>query len=302
MHRFLALILAMVLCFSVCACGGQHSDDNPSLQGENNSTSAPSFDDTFPTLDPVLPTEGSNNNSQDNKVLPVIGATKLMSMRQRDDRPLTIELHADYTCTIGDKTYTWTQSYDNYDRPLVSVTDGTEELYRMNFGDMSGNVDVYQGDNYFIYLDLSVYERIELTAENWDTYFEVVKTFDIFKNAFGDFDLAEYEIWYCLKEPYYERLYNKDGSPAYYQDSVAVEVEISEQHVNYAIDVQNGTYTVEPYGSVDLNKKVCTSSQGQDYFHLFIDDALFYNETGNWPYPVEFSLLRATGYLWLKQQ
>ena len=301
MKKTIALLLTLVLCLSLCACGNGETNYSESTLGDIPHPDAdplvPSMGDTGPT---VFSTEPDTKPSE-GKELQDIGETKLMSMRERDDRPLIIELHEDKTCTIDGKTYTWTQENDSYDMPLVFIMDGAEQLYRMEFGNGSGKVDVYRGDDYFIYLDLEVYERVELTVENWDTYFEIKDTFQIIKDAFGDFKHADLRISYNLRDSYFDRIYNKGGSGLYSQDNVAVEVQIAYQYARYTIDMQNENYTVEPDGSIELQKKVCDSRQESNYFSVYVDWVSVNEEKGTFSYPVEITPQRVNGYLWLKK-
>ena len=99
----------------------------------------------------------------------------------------------------------------------------------------------------------------------------------------------------------FDRIYNKGGSGLYSQDNVAVEVQIAYQYARYTIDMQNENYTVEPDGSIELQKKVCDSRQERDYFSVYVDWVSVYEEEGTCSYPVEITPQRVNGYLWLKK-
>ena len=305
MKNVLSLILALVICLSLCACSeGKPGDSEPTL-GETLASdgefTSPPVDETDPFID--SPSE-PGIDSTEGIDLPVIGETKLMSMRERDDRPRVIELHENKSCTVDDKTYHWEVKIDSqyilgY---YVAIIEGDAELYRVGFSNEPGITWVTAGENEYIYLDLSVYEKVELTVENWDTYFEMKDTFSVNKNAFGDFTSAERKIFYYLRESYFDQLYNKGGMPWDDQDDIAVEVQIAEQMANITVDVQNETHSVEPYGSIELRESVCTSSQESDYFRVHVVSPYLGAEESNHAYPVEITLLRVKGYLWLKMK
>lgn len=307
MKKIFSLLLAISLCLPLCACGEGSVNDNESkpnqaLSPPDKFTESP-MDITGSLIDfPLEPDSGSTESNE----LPVIGETKLMSMRERDDRPKTIELHENNTCTVDKKTYQWKVKSDNqlvvgY---YVAILEGDTELYRVEFAEEPGVTLVKAGENEYIYLDLSVYEKVELTVENWDTYFEYKEEFSCYNNAFGEFNNAEIDYRYDLKEEYFARLYNNDGSqPWYNQDKVTIEYQYTYNWVAYGIDVQQGTYTIEEITRSEVKTYITESYQEtEDYFRLYVGSANFFEESGNASYQTNVSILRIKGHLWLKKQ
>lgn len=296
LKKVMALMLAFVIVLSLCACGAEKpNDQKPETEGSLSFTEMPPI-----ATNPTSPTEGIE--TEENK-LPVIGEIKLQSMRERDDRPATIALHENNTCEVGDKSYRWETKADsqyvlNY---YVAILEGDTERYRLSFASEPGIAWLTAGEDEFIYLDLSVYEKVELTVENWDTYFEMKEDFQISKNAFDEFTSAEQTFFYYLRESFFERLYNKEGNPLYNQDQVAAEVQIAEQRAKITVNVQDETRTVEPYGSTVQRESVCNSYQEREYFRIHIDSPHFGEKEWECDYPVAFALLRVKGHLWLKK-
>lgn len=308
MKKAISLILVLVLCLSLTACGeGNLNDNEPTLDqtlSPPDKFTEPSMDVTDPFIDsPSEPSSGSTESDD----LPVIGETKLMSMRERDDRPRTIELHENNTCTVDEKTYQWKVEPDSQliEGYYVAILEGNTELYRVEFAEEPGITLVKAGENEYIYLDLSVYEKVELTVENWDTYFEYKEEFFCYNNAFGEFNNAEIDYRYDLKEEYFARLYNNNGSqPWYNQDEVTIEYQYAYNWVNYGIDVQQKTYTIEEITKSEVKTYITESYQGtEDYFRLYVGSVNFFQESGNASgYQTNVSILRVKGHLWLKKQ
>ena len=307
MKKVLSLILAFLLCLSLCACGEGNINDNEPTLGQTLSPpdefTEPPVDVTDPFVD--APSEPSNGSTESDK-LPVIGETKLMSMRERDDRPRIIEIHENNTCTVDEKAYQWKVKPDSQliVGDYVAILEGDTELYRIEFAKEPGITWVKSGEDEYIYLDLSVYEKVELTVENLDTYFEYKEEVHWNKNAFGELQGVNIDYRYDLKEEYLSRLYNNDGSqPWYNQDMVAIEYQYTYNWVTYSVDVQQKTYTIEDIYNSQVKTYITETCQAREYFRLYIGDVDFSQESGNASgYPTDVSILRVKGHLWLKKQ
>lgn len=306
MKKAVSLILALVLCVSICACGGNSGDNEPTpdqIPSPTDTSTEPSMGATTPpTEPPTEPTDGSAGNDE----LPTVGEMKLMSMRERDDRPTIIELHEDNTCTVDETTYQWKVKSDSQLSVgyYVAILEGDKEPYRIEFSNEPGVALLVAGEDAYIYLDLSVYEKVELTVENWDTYFAYEEEFYCNNNAFGEFDSAEISYRYDLKEEYFARLYNNDGSqPWYNQDDVTIEYQYTDNRVNYSIDAQQKTYTIEEITEFEVKTYITESYQETEpYFRLHLGSFYIPQESGNKTgYKTDISILRVKGYLWLEK-
>lgn len=83
----------------------------------------------------------------------------------------------------------------------------------------------------------SSYEAIEITLDNWDTYFEFVTQEKQNINAFGELELIYLESFYKIKDEYNDRV-NCALS------NVVFEVQTTEAFYYYTIDTSNNTYTL----------------------------------------------------------
>ncbi len=81
-------------------------------------------------------------------------------------------------------------------------------------------------------------EKIELTMENWDTYFEFVEVPIFFENAFGEMDSFTLEYKFKLKDEYFQRLDNSK------ETSVTVEFSYSHGERYCAVDYETQTYSL----------------------------------------------------------
>ena len=306
MKKAFSLLLALVMCLSLCACGEGHLSDNeatldPTILPTDQPT-VPPMDMTSPVIDsPIEPSDGSTEGDH----LPTIGETKLMPLRERDDRPKTIELHENNTCTIDENTYQWRVEPDSqlivgY---YVAILEGDSELYRVKFSTAPGVTWVATGEDEYIYLDLSVYEKVELTVENWDTYFDYKEELHWNNNAFGEFQSINIAYRYDLKEEYFSRLYNNGGMSWDNQDMVAIEFQYTYNWVTYSVDVQQKTYTIEDISSSNVKTYITETSQGTGYFRMYFGNFDMQKQSGNAQgYLTDISILRVKGHLWLKLQ
>ena len=172
MKKALSLILALVLCLSLCACGDSNSD--PTTIETNPSKPA----DTTPAIDPTAPTILSE--------------------------PSTTE-------------------------PNETEPENTEPTHTL----------------------------IELTLENWDTYFEFVSVDGWNENAFGEADTLHFYYYYKLKDEYREICND--------ETSIAIEYSFTYAYHECTVDYAARTYTIH-----DTDDNACESTD--------IEDCFFYSE------------------------
>ena len=84
------------------------------------------------------------------------------------------------------------------------------------------------------------YETIELTAENWDQYFEFIVRPSFTTNAFGE--LARFELWpyFSLKEEYVSRIVTD-------QTTIAIEMTYLYGERVCSVDINTMSYTLGDY-------------------------------------------------------
>ena len=77
-------------------------------------------------------------------------------------------------------------------------------------------------------------ETVEITAENWDTYFEFRTLYLWSENAFGETDTVEYPTALCVKEEYIDRIVLD-------QVNLAVECTWTQRYRQADVDWENKT-------------------------------------------------------------
>ncbi len=58
------------------------------------------------------------------------------------------------------------------------------------------------------YYDMDHMQRVEITADNWEQYFELKEIASVFKNGFGEIDRFEVRFYFQVKESYRNRVYS----------------------------------------------------------------------------------------------
>ncbi len=79
-------------------------------------------------------------------------------------------------------------------------------------------------------------QTVEITAENWNTYFEFRTLYHWSENAFGETDTVEYPTALCVKEEYVDRIVLD-------QVNLAVECAWTQHYRQVDVDWENHTIT-----------------------------------------------------------
>lgn len=99
----------------------------------------------------------------------------------------------------------------------VDVTEGEARKYRvgMSLGnkEISLSLSEYEGEDGMTksigdYRNLDFYDAVEITAENWDKYFELVDEGKFSENEFGEVTSFQYYQYLSLKEEYIDKFSN----------------------------------------------------------------------------------------------
>ncbi len=143
---------------------------------------------------------------------------------------------------IGDKTYLWEESYREENYITLKVLDGATEIgsftLRLDEQSSSLNVDIDGQYTSYSYVNMSKYEEITITKDNFSTYFEEV-TYDTWgKDSFDDTTSLSIHKQLRLKDEYY---HNDIGRLS----SLAIEVEYNYVRKNVDVDYTAETYTIK---------------------------------------------------------
>lgn len=179
----------------------------------------------------------------DRYALPLICGTWLLT-REKEGMPLEVVLQEDYTCTLDGVRYTWsmeTQNGWNFD---IYILDGGTTLHTGTLLVAS----VYAGESQLSlgnanYVNPKFYDIVEITAENWLDYFEVVPSWSWVENAFGETEeMGWYGFRFKLKEEYYPQL-SRVANNGDLISRNAMEIAFSVDKQLCDVDLENQTFT-----------------------------------------------------------
>ena len=184
MKKALSLILALVMCLSLCACGG--GEQNNTTEGQNN---APSVE---------VPKELQEQISGDWAVVnPYDGAPQYINvfegtMLAVDDMKYDMRYEGESRFSV------WAD--DNYLGDITLRTEPNGNIYMTadvaNYGDYpSFKEDCYKLGYDYVGEDVPgteesapQYTTVEITMDNWQDYFELKAFHDFQKNGFGELE------------------------------------------------------------------------------------------------------------------
>ncbi len=258
MKRILALMLALMMCLSLCACGG--GNDTPTTgqneQLDNNPPSAQETptETTVPeTTQTVIPSHPLLKN--------IYGDWTIIDAEQGEKAgsPCSaFSINEDGTCVADDRNGTWkiNESTTNEEHLWIDVYfDGTYEYCisyyiwnntdKVNIGSYPGTFLITGG---FMKSDSIV--SVEITPENWMEYFEITEIEEYVVDDFGDFEYFTKE-WCLTLKPEYEPIYGKE------YENLAFEISYTIADTNFEFDHDNKTIIVsgEPQNPQEITEK-----------------------------------------------
>ena len=186
MKRLIALLLAMALCLCLAACGG---GDKPSADGDK-------------------PNQTQGNDPAAGIKKSLAGKWLPHGYTRGENSDKLADFREDGTVVIGEKTLTWEIVEDS----VIYINDGEDRLYQAEF------TAAEEGQPSFLrlhrfktattttvwceYYKESDYTKLEITAENWQDYFEVQEFPTLVKDSFGEVSKIEVYRALVLKESY----------------------------------------------------------------------------------------------------
>lgn len=289
MKRLIALLLAIALCLCLAACGGgdksSATGDKPSANGDKpgqtqgNDPAAGIKEDLLGRWLPHGYTRGENSD-------------KLADFRE------------DGTVVIGEKTLTWEIVEDS----VIYINDGEDRLYLAEFtAAEDGQPSFLRLYRYKTATTTSVwceyykesdYTKLEITAENWQDYFEVQEFSTLVKDAFGEITKIEVYRAFALKDSY--------GVVCAQISNMTVEY--STKRIGYYVtaDKTTGEYTIgeiaDPHDNWPANTETMVATKlnaegnrfgiriGADFIDKFPEDTVDIRS--------EFTVLRIAGTLY----
>ena len=227
-------------------------------------------------------------------------------IQEKEGMPSSVQFHEDSTCSIDGQQYGWELEIGNtYEDVTVLILEDSSEKYRLQVHAEKGTATLINGTSRLTYMDTSRFERVEITPENWNEYFELDETPSISKNEFGDVTGGRYNICYQLKKPFFERLFpveirEMDGA-------IVAELRYIGCSAIFAVDPDKETVTISGlYPGTEVTE-IFSSHQEEDRFTVGIKGIWIYGldyvcPDGHFGYPTDISVLRVKGCLWLTKE
>ncbi len=241
MKKLIALLLVIALCLCMAACG---SKAKPSAGGEK-------------------PGQTQGNDPAAGIKESLLGSWLPHGYTRGENSDKLADFREDGTVVIGEKTLTW----EIAEETVIYINDGEERLYRADLTAAEDGQTSFLRLNRFKtatttsvwceYYKESEYTKIEITAENWQDYFELRDFPVAVKDSFGE--ITKIEI--------YRALVLKDTYGAVCQQLSNMTVEYSAKQIGYYVtaDKTTGEYTIgevaDPHSnwSANTNTSVATA-------------------------------------------
>ena len=135
------------------------------------------------------------------------------------------------------------------------------------------------------------WKQIQLTKDNFFTYYEYKELFSIYYNAFNNWVEAPLDYTYVLKDQYADKLDDNLSS------GVEAEFQIDFYKIPYNIDFANQTYSVTESGQF-INSETITRKSSNDYTIIRAYDTVMLPDDGGEAEFAKIQLLDATGTLY----
>ncbi len=262
MKRFLCVALCAALCLSLVACGGTGSNGNSKhdrllqMLEEGNYTGAVDYINQ-------LAREEAEQNKPDPGSHPLLskltGTWEEYSIPNDEQPDAPFVFHEDGTCTVGSDSYLWqvdTDYFASENELRVQVLDGASKVYnfditkRKDTGLIISSAYHYSNDNYATgignFFNEAHYEKIDLSAENLEAYFEYVDYVTYNTNEFDEITSITLGNRLALKKEYHARLFSGVSN-------VAVEFSYLSGTQYGSFDLETKTYSLN--GEFDVHNK-----------------------------------------------
>lgn len=229
MKKLLILALIVVTCLSFAACGGDsHDDAITEIGGADGPTAVvvgkPDIKD--------VPKDayGRYEKAEVEAALPLFCGTWQGYLENAGQ---SAEIRADGTCTVLGEELTWVlRSFDADDSDYVRLDTfrGKEEAYtlRVENAPLNWSEGSYRqlrviGDAETVPLyDAAQVEEVEVTAENWLDYMEVINYTFWYEDVFGTATNISYNTAWNMQDEYAARLIDAELAYEYSFDRAAV--------------------------------------------------------------------------------
>lgn len=269
MKTAISLLLALVLCLPLCACGGNTPDsetqDNVGNVSTDNSTDSTSTPESSDIIDNTTENvESTERDFENHPLLSKLFGTWKNQYTDDEYAPYDVLIiNEDGSCNVDGVEATWDVERPYNPNMTSTLTidifiEGERTCGAILFSD--GTI-VGQTSNYGMggwYFNASSYITVEITPENWSEYFELVETTEYITDDFGDFLRIE-KAWNLVLKNGYQ-------FPEGLNQEISFEVQYSKYSVNCEInhDTKEVTAIGEPQNITEHTEKVTLDNHSSD--------------------------------------
>lgn len=272
MKKTISLLLALVMCLSLCACGKNDAVKNVETLIDAIGEVTLDSDAAIAAAE-----EAYNALTAEDKTA-VENYALLQSARESLDRELFRQsILGDWLTIDGSMTFTFYEngectisgaergSYE-VDRDTIKVTilglqvqlvveDDETGIRHMKAEDLG--IDCVQEDDFAAFQP----EIINIATENWEEYFEIRQVRRAAKNAFGEYTEVTVYNGLFLKEAYLEKLASGE-----YPSNVSFEIQYDYNYREYVFDTETGNLTISDTIRFPAYGDTCTTiAEARDY-------------------------------------
>ena len=269
--------IVIVLCLLLSTCGNKSGkyDDLIAMLEKGEYQSAHYYIDSLQRKEIE---EGKTDEKKESQISLLYGEWTLSSNYGNEDAFDKVSFDKDGSCKIGKDSLQWrmTDEQDTYIN--IDVTEGETKAYRVGLSlgnkEITLSLSQYEGEDGMTksvgdYRNLDFYEAIEITPENWDTYFEIVDEGKFSENAFGEVESFNYYQYLSLKEEYVDKFSNS-------LSKLVMELDFTYGKKGCEVDLQNKKYNLLDSYEVDTYDR---DSSIYQFSYSNYEDEVYYRTT-----------------------
>lgn len=280
MKRKILGMLIAAICLSLCACGNSGSNNQSNDNEQNNN----------------VQTEGNVQTESEKEDISFLVGTWCLAGKDDDVERFTIK--EDGTATLKFRSAEFSGEW-SLEENHVRVVDYGFEIQKTE----SGHIHLVSGIEDELWVreeEYNSYQRVELTAENWDNYFEIVNDYEYIYNEFKELENVRRNRYILIKESVgVPVLYNAPTLECKY-DWVLKKVRYDSDAKEYVFEKLSNEKREEITNTIEIKR--FTLTDGTIRYGILYSDGFSGNieETFEGRVYENFELLRTTGPLILR--
>lgn len=241
MKKAISLLLALVMCLSLCACGGGSDIETSPTEATADATESQT-ESTEATV--------SNELAQ---WLPYMCGEWQTLYRDDVGKIEPVILSEDGTVRIGTRTLGWNCEYISASDIELQFCDGEEIMYGFSCmiqenGELTALIRIDSSE--IVLYKPSCYETVSITPENFGEYFELRYEMEEVVNGFGEVEAVRVFVKWALKDTYFSRISKElmdDTWDHNVIDSGAAEYSFEMGALTADIDLEEKTFAVTEF-------------------------------------------------------